>query len=68
MAESQLSSLDASQAADDLALPLSKVLRLATKEAHTEIESSDAASLLAHGKLSKEEYVRYLMMLYYVYE
>ncbi|KLO08548.1 heme oxygenase-like protein [Schizopora paradoxa] len=68
MAETQLSLADASQASADLALPMSKVLRLATKEAHTEIESSDAASLLAHGKLSKEEYVRYLMMLYYVYD
>lgn len=70
MTGTHLSAEDTSQAPRDadLAQPLSKVLRAATKDVHTEIESTDAASLLTHGRLSREEYVRYLMMLYYVYE
>ncbi|KAL0579867.1 hypothetical protein V5O48_002114 [Marasmius crinis-equi] len=51
----------------DYSRPLSDVLRESTKEAHQSIEASSGASLLLSGKLSKEEYVRFLMMLWHVY-
>ncbi|KAL0069128.1 hypothetical protein AAF712_003814 [Marasmius tenuissimus] len=51
----------------DYSLPLSDVLRESTKEAHQSIEASNGATLLLSGKLSKEEYVRFLMMLWHVY-
>ncbi|KAF7314595.1 hypothetical protein MKEN_00933000 [Mycena kentingensis (nom. inval.)] len=52
----------------DLSLPLSDVLREGTKKAHEEVEVSPAASAMLKGELDREEYVRFLMMLWYVYE
>jgi len=52
----------------DLSQPLATLLREGTKQAHTEAETSKGARMLLGGKLPKEEYVRFLMMLWYVYE
>ncbi|KAJ3782985.1 hypothetical protein GGU10DRAFT_362307 [Lentinula aff. detonsa] len=51
----------------DLTQPLSEILRLSTKEAHDSIAFSPAAAKLSNGELLKEEYVRFLMMLWHVY-
>ncbi|KIK69746.1 hypothetical protein GYMLUDRAFT_34135 [Collybiopsis luxurians FD-317 M1] len=51
----------------DLTLSLSDILRQSTKEAHETIEHSPAASKLLSGELSREDYVRFLMMLWHVY-
>ncbi|TFK70923.1 heme oxygenase-like protein [Pluteus cervinus] len=52
----------------DWSQPLAKLLREATHEAHDTVAQSPAAKALLSGLLSKEEYVRYLMMLYHVYD
>lgn len=52
----------------DLSQPISTVLREGTAEAHEGAEHSDGAAWLARGELDKEEYARFLMMLYHVYE
>ncbi|ESK90518.1 heme oxygenase [Moniliophthora roreri MCA 2997] len=51
----------------DFSRPLSDVLRECTKEAHENIEASAAATALLSGKVTKEEYIRFLMMLWHVY-
>jgi len=51
----------------DLSQPLSDVLREGTKKAHEEVEVSPAASAMLRGELDKEEYVRFLMMLWHIY-
>jgi heme oxygenase len=51
----------------DLSLPLSDVLREGTKQAHEEVEVSPAASAMLRGALDKEEYIRFLMMLWHIY-
>ncbi|KAK7028849.1 hypothetical protein VNI00_014862 [Paramarasmius palmivorus] len=51
----------------DFSRPLSDVLRECTKEAHQHIETSAAATALLSGQVTKEEYVRFLMMLWHVY-
>lgn len=52
----------------DLSQPLATLLREGTKQAHTEAETSQGARLLLGGQLPKDEYVRFLMMLWYVYD
>ncbi|KAJ7069542.1 hypothetical protein C8F01DRAFT_1326492 [Mycena amicta] len=52
----------------DLSQPLSDVLREGTKKAHEEAQVSPAASAMLKGELDKEEYVRFLMMLWYIYD
>lgn len=52
----------------DLSQPLAILLREGTKQAHTEAETSQGARLLLGGKLPKDEYIRFLMMLWYIYE
>lgn len=52
----------------DLSLPIADILRKGTAEAHERAEHSQGAKWLARGELDKEEYVRFLMMVYHVYE
>ncbi|KAJ6504580.1 hypothetical protein C8R47DRAFT_1102804 [Mycena vitilis] len=51
----------------DLSQPLSDVLKEGTKKVHEEIEVSPAAEAMLRGELDKEEYVRFLMMLWHIY-
>ncbi|KAE9408901.1 heme oxygenase-like protein [Gymnopus androsaceus JB14] len=51
----------------DFNQPLSETLRQSTKEAHDEIQYSVGATKLLSGELTKEEYSRFLMMLWHVY-
>lgn len=53
---------------DDLSRPISILLREGTSQAHKSAESSPGAAWLARGELDKDEYVRYLMMLWHIYE
>lgn len=52
----------------DWTRPLSELLRQHTADAHVTVESSDGAKWLTSGELDETEYVRFLMMLYQVYE
>ncbi|KAF9562597.1 heme oxygenase-like protein, partial [Agrocybe pediades] len=52
----------------DYSKPLATLLRDSTHEAHDQVASSEGAKLLLSGGLSKEEYTRYLMMLWHVYD
>jgi len=52
----------------DYSLPLSTLLQKGTLETHDRISKSQAASWLTHGELDKEEYVRYLMMIWHIYD
>ncbi|KAG6915626.1 hypothetical protein DXG01_010665 [Tephrocybe rancida] len=52
----------------DLSLPLATLLREGTRKAHETVENSEGALALLSGRLPKEEYIRYLMMLWHVYE
>ncbi|KAF8895607.1 hypothetical protein BD779DRAFT_1500478 [Infundibulicybe gibba] len=52
----------------DWTQPLATLLRNSTFEAHEEVAHSPNAMLMLSGKLERDEYVRYLMMLWYVYE
>ncbi|KAJ6585310.1 hypothetical protein B0H19DRAFT_927679 [Mycena capillaripes] len=52
----------------DLSQPLSDVLREGTKKAHEEVEVSPAAAAMLRGALDKEEYIRFLMMLWHIYD
>ncbi len=52
----------------DYSQPLSAVLKESTKEVHQNVEHSEGAEALLRGELSKEEYARFLMMLWYIYE
>ncbi|KAI0826854.1 hypothetical protein BC628DRAFT_1372184 [Trametes gibbosa] len=52
----------------DLSLPIADILRKGTAEAHERAEHSQGAKWLARGELDKEEYVRFLMMVYHVYD
>jgi heme oxygenase len=52
----------------DLQQPLSALLRAGTKAAHERAEKSTGAAWLLRGELDREEYVRFLMMLWHVYE
>ncbi|EJC99021.1 heme oxygenase-like protein [Fomitiporia mediterranea MF3/22] len=52
----------------DYTQPLATLLKLATSAAHESAEHSQGAGWLTRGELDKEEYVRFLMMLYHVYD
>ncbi|KAG6866188.1 hypothetical protein C0991_007738 [Blastosporella zonata] len=52
----------------DLSLPLATLLREGTRKAHETVENSPGALALLRGRLPKEEYIRYLMMLWHVYD
>lgn len=52
----------------DFSLPLSELLHKGTAVAHDEVSKSKGAAWLVRGELDREEYVRFLMMLYHVYE
>ncbi|KAL1743081.1 hypothetical protein HDZ31DRAFT_83670 [Schizophyllum fasciatum] len=52
----------------DLSKPVSTLLKEGTMEAHKDVEHSDAAAQLLSGKLDRAEYVRYLMVLYEIYD
>ncbi|KAI0632322.1 hypothetical protein C8Q77DRAFT_1125052 [Trametes polyzona] len=52
----------------DLSQPVANILRQGTAAAHERAEHSQGAKWLARGELDKEEYVRFLMMLYHIYD
>jgi len=52
----------------DFTLPLATLLRESTHEAHETVAKSPGATVMLSGRLSKEEYVRYLMILWAIYE
>jgi len=52
----------------DYSQPLATLLRESTIKAHDEVALSDGAKRLTSGQLSRETYIRYLMMLWHVYE
>ncbi|KAJ7601223.1 hypothetical protein C8J56DRAFT_1010751 [Mycena floridula] len=52
----------------DFSLPISDLLRESTKQAHDEIEHSAGAIALLKGELPKEEYVRFLVILWHIYD
>lgn len=54
--------------AADLSRPISTLLREGTSKAHKAAEVSPGAGWLARGELDRDEYVRYLMMLWHIYE
>ncbi|VDB88519.1 unnamed protein product [Peniophora sp. CBMAI 1063] len=51
----------------DLSLPIADLLRQGTAQAHHSAETSSGAGWLTRGELDREEYVRFLIMLYHVY-
>jgi len=51
----------------DYSLPLADLLRIGTAKAHQDAENSEGGIALASGKLDKEEYVRFLMMMFHIY-
>ena len=52
----------------DYSQPLATLLRTETAAAHEEAEHSQGAGWLTRGELDKEEYIRFLVMLYNVYK
>ncbi|PPQ92822.1 hypothetical protein CVT25_004310 [Psilocybe cyanescens] len=52
----------------DYTKSLATLLRESTHEAHDQVAMSQGAKLLLSGGLSKEDYTRYLMMLWHVYD
>jgi len=48
--------------------PLATLLKERTLEIHDSVATSEGANLLTSGNLSREEYTRYLMMLWHVYD
>lgn len=53
---------------NDLDLPIADLLRAGTAAAHHNVEHSKGAIALTKGELDRDEYVRFLIMLYNVYE
>ncbi|KAI0030439.1 heme oxygenase [Vararia minispora EC-137] len=51
----------------DLSQPIADLLRSGTAAAHETAEHSKGAGYLARGELTREEYARFLIMLYHVY-
>lgn len=47
---------------------VSSILRAATQGTHDEISKSKTATYLTNGELHREEYIRYLMMLWHIYK
>ena len=52
----------------DLSLSIAHLLRSGTSAAHQTAENSAGAGWLTRGELDKDEYVRFLIMLWVVYE
>ncbi|KAF5382665.1 hypothetical protein D9615_002720 [Tricholomella constricta] len=52
----------------DLSLPLATLLRESTHEVHIVVERSPGAMAILRGQLRREEYVRYLIMLWHIYD
>ncbi|CCM04927.1 uncharacterized protein FIBRA_07124 [Fibroporia radiculosa] len=52
----------------DLALPIAALLKSETATVHDAVEQSPGAVWLASGQLDREEYIRFLMMLWHVYD
>lgn len=52
----------------DLDLPVSTLLREGTKRAHVQAENSAGAEALVKGELPLEEYIKWLAVLWRVYE
>ena len=52
----------------DMTRPASSILKAGTAKIHEEIEKSEGVSYLTKGELDLEEYIRYLMMLWHIYE
>jgi heme oxygenase len=52
----------------DFSRPLATLLRESTRKAHETVENSPGATAMLGGKLSVDEYIRYLMMLWHIYE
>lgn len=52
----------------DFSQPLSSLLKTSTARAHTNVENSAGARALISGLLPRDEYIKYLFMLWHVYE
>ncbi|KAF8903101.1 hypothetical protein CPB84DRAFT_799760 [Gymnopilus junonius] len=52
----------------DYSQPLATLLKDSTHEAHDQVAQSEGAKLLLSGQLTKEEYTRYLMILWHIYD
>lgn len=52
----------------DLDLPVSTLLREGTKRAHVQAENSAGAEALVKGELPLEEYIKWLAILWRIYE
>ncbi|THH29474.1 hypothetical protein EUX98_g4719 [Antrodiella citrinella] len=52
----------------DTSAPLATLLRLSTASAHDAASNSQGAGWLTRGELDREEYIRFLMMLYHIYD
>lgn len=54
-------------AAVDFNLPISEILHKGTVKSHDEVAKSPGAAALVNAALPREEYVRFLMMLWHIY-
>lgn len=52
----------------DWTRPVSELLRMGTQRAHVAAEHSDGAVALTNGQLELQEYIRWLVLLWRVYE
>lgn len=52
----------------DMTQPTSSIMKTGTRKLHDEIGKSKGASTLTKGELDREEYTRYLMMLWHIYK
>jgi heme oxygenase len=52
----------------DLSLPMSSLIRQMTTADHERVSNSEGAVRLLRGELNKDEYIRYLAMLWHIYE
>lgn len=52
----------------DFSLPLATIVRENTHEFHERVSKSPGAIALISGELERGKYVRYLMMLWHIYE
>lgn len=69
MKELEKDAVKAEKASDlDLDLPISTLLREGTKRAHVQAENSAGAEALVKGELPLEEYIKWLAILWRVYE
>ncbi|KAH9949730.1 heme oxygenase [Amylocystis lapponica] len=51
----------------DFKLPIASLLQKGTAEIHERVENGRGAGWLVRGELDREEYARFLMMLWYIY-